>query len=211
MATVLDALQWRYATKRMNGEPVEQKMIDQILEAARLAPSSMGLQPVVVFDITNQELKKQIQPVANNQSQITDCSHLLVFTAWDNYTAERIEKRCRQTVAERSLPEHAMDDYKNHLLQMAASRPAEINFAHTARQAYIAFGAAIIAAAELKIDATPMEGFDNAALDKLLELNKYGLKSVTLLPVGYRDAKNDWLVNLKKVRAPKEEFVIELK
>ncbi len=87
---------------------------------------------------------------------------------------------------------------------------AEENFAHTARQAYIGLGLAIAQAAELKVDSTPMEGFDNDALDALLDLKSKGLRSVLLLPLGYRDAENDWLVNMKKVRNPKEEFVIEI-
>ncbi|MDR1876704.1 MAG: NAD(P)H-dependent oxidoreductase, partial [Flavobacteriaceae bacterium] len=70
---------------------------------------------------------------------------------------------------------------------------------------------AIAAAAELKVDATPMEGFDNEALDELLELKKSGLKSVTILPLGYRDETNDWLANLAKVRHPKEEFLIQIR
>ena len=93
---------------------------------------------------------------------------------------------------------------------MYTTQTAEQNFQHAARQAYIAFGTAIAAAAELKVDATPMEGFDNHALDSLLNLSEKGLKSVTLLPLGYRDEPNDWLVKLKKVRKRKEEFITEL-
>ena len=90
-------------------------------------------------------------------------------------------------------------------------RPSEVNFEHAARQSYIAFGFAIAMAAELNVDSTPMEGFDNDALDNLLGLKGLGLRSVTVLPLGYRYEANDWLVSLKKVRHPKNEFLIELK
>jgi len=204
---LLDALKWRYATKKMNGKVVSSEKVEQILEAAYFAPTSSGLQPYEIIVVTDPALKAQIQPIANNQSQIVDCSHLLIFVAWDNYTAERIDKIFAHTVSQRGLPLNAMDDYKNRLKTIYTNRSAHENFEHAARQAYIGFGLAITAAAMLKVDATPMEGFNNQALDEFLKLNEKGLKSVTLLPLGYRDEENDWLVNLKKVRKPKEEFI----
>ncbi|AYD46750.1 NAD(P)H-dependent oxidoreductase [Arachidicoccus soli] len=207
---LLNALNWRYATKKMNGNKVDQTIMDKILEAARLAPTSSGLQPYEVIVITNPELKIKIQQIAMGQTQIVDCSHLLVFAAWDNYTKERIHNRFDFTLNERGLPLDTMDDYRNRLIGLYTPREAEENFIHTARQAYIGFGMAIAAAAELKVDATPMEGFDNAALDELLDLKEKGLRSVTLLPIGYRDAENDWLVNQKKVRVALKDFVTEL-
>jgi len=208
---LLNALNWRYATKKMNGQTVPQDKVDTILEAAHLAPTSSGLQPFEIIVVTNADLKGKIKPIAFEQTQITDCSHLLIFAAWDNYTPERINEVFSRTVAERGVPANSMDDYKNRLINRFRSRTAEQNFAHAARQAYIGFGIALAAAAELKVDATPMEGFDNAALDELLNLKAKGLRSVTLLPLGYRDAENDWLVNLKKVRTPKTRFITELK
>jgi nitroreductase len=204
---LLNALQWRYATKKMSGKAVPQEKVDIILEAAHLAPSSSGLQPFEIIVITDPLLKSKMVSIARDQSQIADCSHLLVFAAWDNYTVERINEVFTRTVSERGLPENRMDDYKNRLIASYIPRPAQQNFEHAARQAYISFGLAIAAAAELKVDTTPMEGFDNAALDELLGLKEKGLRSVTLLPLGYRDEAHDWLVNLKKVRTPKERFI----
>jgi nitroreductase len=205
------ALNWRYATKKMNGQAVSQDKVNTILEAAHLAPTSSGLQPFEIIVVTNADLKEKIKPIAFDQTQITDCSHLLIFAAWDNYTPERINEVFSRTVSERGVPADSMDDYKNRLISRYSSRSAEQNFAHAARQAYIGFGIALAAAAELRIDATPMEGFDNAALDELLNLKEKGLRSATLLPLGYRDTENDWLVNLKKVRTPKTRFITELK
>ena len=175
-----------------------------------MAPSSSGLQPFEIIVITNKELLEKIKPIAFGQSQITDASHLLVFAAWDNYTEERINGVFERNNKERSLPDSATNDYRNMLLKNYLAKTAEENFTHAAKQSYISFGAAIIAAAEQKVDATPMEGFNAAALDELLNLKDRGLRSVTLLPLGYRDAANDWLVNMKKVRTPIEDFIITL-
>ncbi len=206
----IEALNWRYATKKMNGEAVSQDKVDQIIEAARLAPTSSGLQPFNVILITDPELKAQIAQVANNQSQVIDCSHLLVFAAWDNYTEERIRTVFSRMNAERGVPDSATENYVQSLLDLYLNRSAHENHHHASKQAYIGFGMAIAQAAILKVDATPMEGFDNEKLDVLLGLEKYNLKSTTILPLGYRDAAGDWLINLKKVRKPVENFVITL-
>ena len=209
--STIDALNWRYAVKKMNGEPVEQEKVDKIIAAAHLAPTSSGLQPFRVIVITNQDLKEKIAAIAYNQSQVLDSSHLLVFAAQENYTGEGIDKVFDRMNTERGLPLDTTDAYKNQLKTTLLSKSAEENFHHAAKQAYLAFGAAIVEAAVLKVDATPMEGFDAPALDELLGLKEKGLKSVTLLPLGHRDENGDWLANLKKVRTPKDEFLIEIK
>ncbi|OUL60073.1 NAD(P)H-dependent oxidoreductase [Flavobacterium sp. AJR] len=208
---LIDTLNWRYATKKMNGKKVPQEKLDYILEAARLAPSSSGLQPYKIFVISNSDLLEKIKAIAWNQSQITDCSHLLVFAAWDGYSLDRITAVFNKTLAERGLPADTMDDYKKTLWGLYEPLSTEWHANHAARQAYISMGVAIVAAAEQKVDATPMEGFIPAEMDKLLGLEEQGLKSALLLPLGYRDEANDWLVNMKKVRTPMEEFVTEIK
>ena len=208
---LLEDLNWRYATKKMNGEIVPQDKVDYILEAARLAPSSSGLQPYRLFVITNKELLEKIKPVAFNQEQITDGSHLLVWAAWDGYSHNGISEVFEKTTTERGIPKEAMDDYKARLWGMYEPLGSEWHATHAAKQAYISFGLAIAAAAEQKVDATPMEGFDNKGLDEILGLNEKGLRSVVILPLGYRDTSGDWLVNLKKYRTPKEEFITEIK
>ncbi len=207
--SLIDALKWRYATKKMNGEKVPQAKVDQILEAARLAPTSSGLQPFKVIVVTNHELKAKIQTVAFGQAQIVDSSHLLIFAAWDNYTEENIRSVFSRTNQERGLADETPSDYEIQLTANYTGRTEEVNFNHAAKQAYIGFGMAIAEAALLKVDATPMEGFNPAQLDELLGLKQRGLRSVTLLPLGYRSESEDWLVNLKKVRTPAAEFVIE--
>jgi nitroreductase/dihydropteridine reductase len=203
---ILKALEWRYATKKMNGTPVSQEKVNRILEAARLAPTSSGLQPFKVLVITDPELKAKIQPIAFGQSQVVDGSHVLVFAAWDSYTDARIDGIFDYMNTERGLPLNTTDDYKNSLKAQFATLTPEQQHAHAAKQAYIAFGTAIVAAAMEEVDATPMEGFNNAQLDELLGLEQLGLKSTTMLALGYRDTANDWLANLKKVRTAKEDF-----
>jgi nitroreductase/dihydropteridine reductase len=204
---LIDKLNWRYATKVMNGEKVAQNKIDTILEAASLAPTSSGLQPFEIIVITNQELKEKIKPISWNQSVVTDCSHLLVFAAWDTYTPERINKMFDLTNTVRGFKNEGWEAYRQMLLKSYPQRDAEVNFNHAAKQAYIAFSQAVAAAAFEGVDSTPMEGFDADALDEILELREKGLRSCMMLPLGYRDEKTDWLVNLAKVRKSKEDLV----
>ncbi len=203
----LDQLKQRYATKAMNGKVVPQEKIDNILEAIRLAPTSSGLQPFEVFVITNETVKKQIREIAWNQSPVTDCSHLFVFAAWDHYTADRINHMFDLTNEIRGFKNEGWENYRQQLLNSYPQKDKEINFQHAARQTYIAFMAAITQAASEGVDSTPMEGFDPNALDEILKLREKGLRSTLLLPVGYRDAEKDWLVNLVKVRKPMDELV----
>ena len=208
---VIDALQWRYAAKKMNpAKAVPQDKVERILEAARLAPTSSGLQPFEIIVVTSQEVRAQIQPIAWNQAQITDGSHLLVFAAWDNYTPERINHMFDLTNEQRGGTNEGWENYRQMLLNTYPKRDAQVNFEHAARQAYIGLGAALIAAAFEEVDSTPMEGFDPTKLDEILSLRERGLRSVAILPLGYRADEGDWLVNLKKVRRPREQFITEV-
>lgn len=211
MSDLLETLQWRYAAKKMDpSKAVPQEKVDRILEAVRLTATSSGLQQYEVFVVTNPALREQIKPHAWNQGQITDSSHLLVFAAWDNYTAERINAMFDLVNEERGFKNEGWEAYRQMLLNTYPQRDAETNFQHAARQAYIGLGTALIAAAEEKVDSTPMEGFDPAKVDEILNLRERGLRSVVLLPLGYRADEGDWLVNLKKVRRPRDQFITVL-
>ncbi len=206
--SLIEAFNWRYATKKFDStKVVDNQIVENIVEAARLAPTSSGLQPFQVFVITNQELKEKIVPISYGQEMAAQCSHLLVFAVWDNYTDERIDKIYKYTTEERNMPADRYDAYKQRLKDGFAKRSAEQNFEHAARQTYIALGFAMAEAAVSKVDTVPMEGFIPNELDTLLSLKEKGLKSVFMLPLGYRDTENDWLARLKKVRHPKSEFV----
>ena len=207
---LLDDLKWRYAAKKMNGQTVPANKVNYILEAARLSPSAFGLQPYQVFVITDKTLLAQIKIISNNQNQVTDCSHLLVFAAWDSYSYERMGDVFLRVAKERGLADNAMEAYQKGLWNLYEPLGRKWQSEHAAKQAYIALGLAVAAAAEQKVDASPMEGFDKTKMDETLGLEKMGLKSVVMLALGYRDEEKDWLIKLKKVRTPKEEFIIEL-
>lgn len=211
MSDLIQKLEWRYAAKKFNPtKAVPQEKVDRILEATRLAASSSGLQPYEVIVVTSKDVRAKIQPIAWNQGQITDGSHLLVFAAWDNYTTERINTMFDLVNAQRGTTNEGWENYRKMLLSTYPQRDAELNFNHAARQAYIGLGTALIAAAEEQVDSTPMEGFDPKALDEILGLKARGLRSVAILPLGYRADEGDWLVNLKKVRRAREDFVTEV-
>ena len=204
---LLDKLNWRYAAKAMNGEKIAEDKVERILEAARLEPTSSGLQPFEIFVVKSQDVKEKIKPVAWNQSVVTDCSHLLVFAAWDTYTPERINYMFDLTNDIRGFKNEGWEDYRKMLLNSYPQKDAEENFNHAAKQAYIAFTEALTAAAFEGVDTTPMEGFDADAVDQILGLREKGLRSAVLLPMGYRKDDADWLVNLVKVRKPMEDLV----
>lgn len=205
---LIDRLNWRYATKKMNPDKaVPEEKVERILEAVRLAPTSSGLQQFEVIVVTNKEVREKIKPIAWNQEQVTDASHLIVFAAWDNYTPDRINHMFDLVNDERGFKNEGWEAYRQMLLGTYPQRDAEANFEHAARQAYVGLGIALTAAAFEEVDATPMEGFDPAALDAILDLRARGLRSVAIVPLGYRADEGDWLLGLKKVRRPVDEFV----
>jgi nitroreductase/dihydropteridine reductase len=210
MSELIDKLNWRYAAKRMTGEVVPQDKLDNILEAIKLAPSSAGMQPYNVLVIDNKEVKEKIFEIANNQPQILESSHLLVFAAWEKITVESLDKYMNLIATTRGVTLDSLAVFHSRISGGILSRSEEVNFDWAARQAYIALGHALVAAATEQVDATPMEGFNAAALDEIFGLKEKGLKSVVIMTLGYRDVENDPYVKAKKVRRPNEEFFINV-
>ncbi|MGL6128668.1 NAD(P)H-dependent oxidoreductase, partial [Chryseobacterium artocarpi] len=203
-------LNWRHAVKAYDHtKKVSTEDLNKILEAARLAPTSSGLQPFRVIVVENQELKEKMVAGALNPEVMRDSSHVLVFAAWDSYSNEKIDKVYDYHTDVRELPRGRFGSYTDKIKEIYGAQTPEEHFAHTARQTYIALGIALAQAAELKIDSTPAEGFSNAVVDEVLGLKELGLKSVSLLYLGYRDDANDWLSSMKKVRIPMDEFIIK--
>lgn len=211
MTELLKKLHWRYATKKMDSaKAVSDEKVDRIVEAARLAATSSGLQPYEIIVVKSQAVREQMKPKAFGQSQITDGSHVLVFAAWDDYTPERINMMFDLHNTERNSKDEGWENYRKSLLGSYPTRGAEANFQHAAKQAYIGLGTALIAAAFEEVDATPMEGFDPAGIDEVLGLKARGLRSAVIMALGYRDTAQDWLVNLKKVRRSGAQFVTKV-
>lgn len=211
MTTLTDTLNWRYATKKMDAtQAVPAEKVERILEAIRLAPTSSGLQPFEVLVVTNPDVKARLRAAAFDQAQITDGSHVLVFAAWDNYTDARLDDWMALNAAKRGGPTDTLTAYAERLRGIYVPRDAEENYQHAARQAYIALGFALTAAAFEKVDSTPMEGFDPAQVDEILGLRARGLRSVVILPLGYRAAAGDWLNGLPKVRRDRTDMISEI-
>lgn len=207
---LIKLLNWRYATKRMTGKSVPGDKIERILEAIRLSASSLGFQPYTIFVISDHEIKKKIRPIANDQPQITECSHLLVFAAWSELTQEKMQRHMENTANERGIKIESLKRWMDYLNDRKKKYSDIENIQWAAHQAYIAIGTGLIAAAAEEVDASPMEGFDPQELDAFLKFSELGLKSMVLLALGYRDAENDYLVKQKKVRRSKEELFVRI-
>jgi nitroreductase len=201
--TLIDKLNWRYATKRMNGTKVPQEKIDRILEAIRLAPTSLGLQAFKVIVVEDPALRERIFNEACQQPQIKEASHVLVFAANKNVSAGQVDDYMNLIASTRGIPVESLAGFRGAFDGIVGST-ADQNFNWTARQAYIAFGVGIVAATNEDVDATPMEGFNSEALDKILGLPEQNLGSTTILTLGYRDETTDQLVSAAKVRKSKE-------
>ncbi len=204
---LIEDLQWRYAAKRMNGKAFETYKVERILDAIQLSASSYGLQPYSILVVTEKELREKLQPAIWNQPQVVEGSHLLVFAAWKEVSVDRIDAYIRQIAKVRGMTLEALAPMREKLVKRFAGMSTAKHFEWAARQTYIALGTGLVAAAEQKVDSTPMEGFDPAEVDKILGLEEKGLGSTTLLVLGYRDEDKDHLSDANKVRRPQETLV----
>lgn len=203
------ALHWRYATKKMNGTKIPEEKLDIILDAISLAPTSFGLQPYSVMVIENKEMLEKIKSIAMGQPQITEASALLVFAVWDTLTLKQIENYIALIAKERNVSVESLKPMQDIIAAQLKNSDSD-TFIWNSKQAYIALGFALVAAAVEEVDSTPMEGFDKNQLDDLLNLKEKGLRSSVIMTLGYRDADNDYLANLKKVRREKEKLFIRM-
>ena len=205
---LLESLQWRYATKKMNGEKIPQDKLDRILQATKLAPSSYGLTPYKVIVVESEELKEGLKNAAYGQTQLTDSSQVLVFATWDTITEGSVDHFIETVANERGITTDLLQDYGSTIKGTLNFMSEDQKITWAQKQAYIGLGFALVAAATEGVDSTPMEGFNPLLVDEVLNLIELGLKSVALLPLGYRDGDNDYLVNLKKVRWSDNDFFI---
>ena len=203
--SVIESLNWRYATKIMTGEKISQQTLDNILEATRLSASSYGLQPYNIVVVSNPEIKAQLLPAAYGQSQIVDSSQLLVFSIWKNIGQEEVTSYINDIATTRGISPETLQGFANTILSTVTGLSEEQQQVWATKQAYIALGTALLAAADQKVDATPMEGFIPAKVDRILGLEEKGLKSVVMLAIGKRSEK-DALASATKVRRNKDLF-----
>ncbi|WP_281232350.1 NAD(P)H-dependent oxidoreductase [Flavobacterium gelatinilyticum] len=210
MSTFLESQNWRYATKRFDAtKKISDADLNTLKEAVRLSASSYGLQPYKVVIVENPELREQLKAVAWGQTQITDASHLFIFANDVNLDAGSVDKYIANISETRGVPAEALGGFSDMMKGQIASLAADAKNTWTAKQTYIALGNLLGAAAELKIDATPMEGFNAASFNEILGFDKLGLNAAVIATVGYRHDEDD-AQHYKKVRKSQEELFITL-
>jgi nitroreductase/dihydropteridine reductase len=208
MNHLLTALEWRYATKKMNGDKIPQDKLERILHATKLSPSSYGLTPYSVIVVEDQKLKEELQNAAYGQTQLTDSSAVLVFATWDDVTEDSVDIYINEISKQREMSVDGLKGMSDMMKGTLSNMTQEQKVFWSQKQAYIGLGFALVAAATEGVDSTPMEGFNPQEVDTILGLGEHCLKSVLLLPLGYRDDENDYLSNQKKVRWDDSKFFI---
>lgn len=208
MSTILEALNRRYATKAYDAtKKVSDENLHTILEAMRLSPSSYGLQPWKFIVVTNAELREKLKAASYGQPQITDASHLIVLTVKKDMTEADVNAYIESIATTRNMPIESLDGFKNMLLGAIGNLDQAMKQTWNTKQAYIALGIGLITAASLKIDATPMEGFNPSQYNEILGLTDY--TTAVIMPIGYRSESDD-SQHYAKVRFSAEQ-VIEYK
>jgi len=207
---IINSLKWRYACKKFDkNRKLDQIQIDTLSNAFNLTATSFGLQPLKMLIVKSDALKAKLLPHAYFQPQITTCSHLLVFcidTAFDEKSIDAyfdLEKDIRGT------SEEIVGKFRNQLKSIYKNKDRQQIDTSAIYQAYISLGTLMTVCAEERIDSCPMEGFNPVKFDDVLELEKMNLRSVLLLPVGFR-ADDDIMSSMKKVRKPLEQVIIEV-
>jgi nitroreductase len=210
MSTFLENQNWRYATKKFDAaKKISAADLAFLKEAIRLSTSSYGLQPYRVFIVENPELRAKLVAASYGQAQVADASHLLVFANELNFGEAGIDQLATTICKTRELPLEAIQGYVDYMKGNITGLPEEVRNIWTAKQTYLALGNLLNAAAELKIDVTPMEGFIPAQVNEILGLDKLGLNASLLAPIGYRH-EEDATQHYKKVRKSNEELFITL-
>lgn len=206
MNNYIDKLHWRYATKKFDpNRIVSEEDLNILLEAIRLSASSYGLQPYEVIVVKDSDLKEKLKPAAFGQPQITDSSYLLVFAYNTNVDEEYLDKFIKNNSETRDQPIENFKGLRDMIQNAVLGFSDEMKETWASRQVYIALGNLLSAAAEMKIDTCPMEGFNPSEFDEILDLKSKNLKSVALTTIGYR-SEEDQLKDAKKVRKSKEEL-----
>ena len=206
MSTFIENQNWRYATKKFNSDKkISNSDLEILKEAIQLSSSSYGLQPYKVLIIENEEIRKQLQPASWGQSQITDASHLFVFASVTNVDAEYINHYAENMAKTRNIPFDSVKGYADFMIGNIASLTPEKQIIWAQKQAYLALGNLLNAAAELKIDVTPMEGFLPEQYNEILGLKEKGLHATLVATIGYRHDEDD-TQHYAKVRKPITEL-----
>jgi nitroreductase len=210
MSKFIEHQNWRYATKKFDAtKKISNEDLNILKEAIRLSSSSYGLQPYKVIIDENPELRAKIQPAAWGQSQIVEASHLIIFANETQLDEEDIDNYIANISETRNIPVEALSGYADFMKSKILTLPEDIKTIWTAKQTYLALGNLLNAAAELKIDVTPMEGFVPEQVNEILGLEKLNLNTSLIATLGYRHHEDD-TQHYKKVRKSEEELFITL-
>ncbi len=207
---IISRLQWRYATKKFDAsKTLPEDKLNILKESFNLTATSYGLQPLKMVVISDQQLKEKLVPASMDQLQVRDASHVLVLCIEGGITSQYVKEHFKRVEDIRNTPREILKDYEDFLIENFGEKKPEDVRLWMAKQAYIALGNLLTVCALEGIDACPMEGFEPSRYDEILELDKLGLQSVLVLPVGYR-AEDDMFSSMKKVRRGTEEVIIEM-
>ncbi len=210
MKSMIDALQWRYATKAFDAsKKLTTEQIDLLLEAVRLSPSSFGLQPWKIIVVTNSEVREKLRQAGYGQAQFTDASHVIIFASKRELSDLDVDEFIGLTARERGIPTSELGEYAGMMKQFLSGLSGEKRIEWASRQAYLGLGVLLATAAHEEIDACPMEGFDPSAFDEILGLKEKGLTACVVATVGFRSEK-DQTAQLSKVRFSKKEIIEEI-
>jgi len=207
---IINSLEWRYATKKFDpSKKLSTQQIDTLKKAFNLTATSFGLQPLKLIVIENKELQEEFVKYCYYQRQVADASHLLVLCIENDTTTEAINAYFDLEKEIRSISEDVISKFRTQLVDMYKNKTLEEKQLSATYQTYIALGNLMTVCAVEKIDNCPMEGFVPDKIDELLNLPAQNLKSVLLLPVGFR-ADDDFMSTMKKVRKPINETILEI-
>ncbi|MGS2764866.1 NAD(P)H-dependent oxidoreductase [Sinomicrobium sp. M5D2P9] len=207
----IDQLRWRYATKKFDAaRKLGNDQVEILKEAFNLTALSFGLQPVKLVIVGDPDKREELLPHAFDQKQVTDASHLLIFCIETVIDEEFIRSYFDKVKAVRNTSEEVLKPYRDFLIADFNKKTSEEIESWAKNQAYLAMGNLLTVCAMEKIDACPMEGFLPGEFDKVLGLGHEGLRSVLIMPVGYR-AEDDIFSTMEKVRKEISESVIEIK
>lgn len=203
------ALKWRYATKKFDSEKLLSPHKVKVLKKAfNLTATSYGLQPLKLVVVQNKELQQELMKASYNQEQVGTASHLLVICIEKQVGKVFIEKYFQYVKDIRNTPDDILHPFRESLIGDFENKPADEVRIWATHQAYLVMGTLLTVCAVEEIDSCPMEGFEVERYDEILELGRHNLRSVLALPVGYR-SQNDFFADLKKVRRPLEDTIIE--
>lgn len=206
----IKALEWRYATKKFDGNKLlPPEKIEVLKNAFNLTATSYGLQPIKLVIIQNKELQEKLVQYSFNQKQVATASHVLVICIENKVDREFIERYFKRVHAIRATPEDILEPFQNFLIGDFEKKHIDEISVWATNQAYLALGTLMTVCATEAIDACPMEGFEPEKYNDLLGLDEMNLESVLVLPVGYR-AKDDMFSEFRKVRRPLSDVIIEM-